>query len=50
LDPENRAPTALENKIPAKVFWAALIVAVLAVLAMLVRLLRSEKPAVGSGS
>ena len=50
LDPENRAPTAPENKIPAKVFWAALIVAVLAVLALLVRLLRSENPAVGSGS
>jgi len=45
LDPESRAPSASANAIPARVFWAALIAAVVVVSILLVRLLRSEKPA-----
>ncbi len=45
LDPEARAPIAPPGRIPVKLFWAALVVAVLVVLALLVRLLRSENPA-----
>jgi len=43
LEPESAAPVVPVNGIQARVFWAALIVAVLVVLALLVRLLRTEQ-------
>jgi hypothetical protein len=45
LDPESTPPTVPEgNPVQTRVFWAALVIAVVVVLALLVRLLRSEMP------